>query len=204
MDNCTYARHGLSRIIAPIAGIESPSRAVLALAALTVALTGRGLRPETQAKDRAPRNLLAQVVDGGVELKWSAPTEDAASVEGYEILRCRPNRGEPRFTTLVSDTGDTETTYIDATAIEAGARYTYRVKAIRNGERSGRSNSASVLLLADVVPRPLVGNIGQSPTAEATITSQYTMLFRLGTHGQGYAIDSISIDLAEAPTDLTV
>ena len=159
---------------------------------------------DTGLSTRAPRNLVAQVGDGGVELKWSAPTEDAASVEGYEVLRRRPNRGEQTSTTLVSDTGDTDTTYIDATAIEAGVRYTYRVKAIRTGEGSGPSNAATVLLLGDTTPRPLVGNIGQSPSAEATITSEYTMGFRLGTHGQGYAINSISIDLAAAPTNLAV
>ena len=159
---------------------------------------------DTGLSTRLPRKLLARVVGGGVELKWSAPTQDAASVEGYEILRRRSNRGEQTFTTLVSDTGDADTAYLDATAIEAGVRYTYRVEAIRSGQRSGRSNAASVLLLGDTTPRPLVGNIGQSPSAEATITDDYTMLFRLGTHGQGYAIDSVSIDLAAAPTDLTV
>ena len=94
--------------------------------------------------------------------------------------------------------------YLDATAIEAGVRYTYRVKAIRNGQRSGRSNSASVLLLTDTTPRPLVGNIGQSDSSTAVITQQYTMGFRLGNHGQGYEISSVSIELAAAPSSLTV
>ena len=158
---------------------------------------------DTGRTTRAPQRLVAQVVAGGVELKWSAPSDDGASVEGYEILRRR--RGEQKLTTLVSNTGDTDTTYLDATAIEAGVRYNYRVKAIRSGQRSGRSNAASVLLLVvGKTPRPLVGNIGQSPSAEATITSDYAMGFRLGTHGQGYEINSISIDLAAAPTELTV
>ncbi len=53
-------------------------------------------------------------------------------------------------------------------------------------------------------PSTLVGNTGQSPSATAMITGQYAMGFRLGTHGQGYEISSVSIDLAAAPSSLTV
>ena len=50
----------------------------------------------------------------------------------------------------------------------------------------------------------LVGNTGQSPSATAVIDKQYAMGFRLGTHGQGYAISSVGIDLAAVPSDLNV
>ena len=53
-------------------------------------------------------------------------------------------------------------------------------------------------------PSPLVGNTGQSPTATKTITGDYAMRFNLGTHGQGYEISSVSIDLAAAPSSLSV
>ncbi len=53
-------------------------------------------------------------------------------------------------------------------------------------------------------PGTLVGNTGQSPTATATITGDYAMGFKLGTHGQGYEISSVSIDLAAAPSGLSV
>ena len=57
-------------------------------------------------------------------------------------------------------------------------------------------------------PRPestLVSNTGQSPSAQATITSApYRMEFKLGSHGQGYEISGVSIDLAAAPSSLTV
>ena len=59
-------------------------------------------------------------------------------------------------------------------------------------------------------PRPLpesklVSNTGQSPSAQATITSApYRMGFKLGSHGQGYEISGVSIDLAAAPSSLTV
>ena len=157
--------------------------------------------------DRAPRNLSVQVEAGGVALRWLPPAEDAASVDGYEILRRRPNRDEPTLTTLVPDTGTTDTTYFDATATEPGVRYTYRVKAIRYGASSTDwSNIAMVLRppSAPPPPPPLVSNIGQSASATATINKQYAQGFRLGTHGQGYAISSVSIDLAAVPSDLTV
>ena len=51
----------------------------------------------------------------------------------------------------------------------------------------------------------LVSNTGQSPSAQATITSApYRMGFKLGSHGQGYEISGVSIDLAAAPSSLTV
>ena len=50
----------------------------------------------------------------------------------------------------------------------------------------------------------LVGNTRESPTATKTISDDYAMPFKLGTHGQGYEISSVSIDLAAAPSSLTV
>ena len=64
-------------------------------------------------------------------------------MDGYEILRRRPHLGEDTFQTLVADTGSSATTYTDSTATES-TRYNYRVKAIRNGEKSARSDRARV------------------------------------------------------------
>ena len=80
-------------------------------------------------------------------------------------------------------------------------RYAYRVKAIRGGERSPESDYATVMVTATGT---LVSNLAQTPTATATITQQYAMSFRLGKHGQGYEISSVTIDLAAVPSDLTV
>ena len=66
--------------------------------------------------------------------------------------------------------------------------------------RSPRSNFAQATVL---LPLTLVSNIGQSATT-ATITQQYAQGFRLGKHGQGYAISSVLIELAAVPSDLTV
>ena len=50
----------------------------------------------------------------------------------------------------------------------------------------------------------LVSNTGQSPSSTANITEQYALGFRLGDHGQGYEISSVSIELAAVPSSLTV
>ena len=50
----------------------------------------------------------------------------------------------------------------------------------------------------------LVSNTGQAPSAPATINGRYAMGFELGSHGQGYEISEVSIDLAAAPSTLTV
>ena len=93
--------------------------------------------PPTQVPPlRRPKNLTASAVADGVELNWDAP---AGQVDGYEILRRRPRQGEDTLQTLVADTGSSATTYTDSTATES-TRYTYRVKAIRNGEKSNWSN----------------------------------------------------------------
>ena len=99
--------------------------------------------PITDPADLAPSSLAAELTDGQVVLIWEPPTEDAGSVTGYEILR---GEGEDDPATLASDTGSTATTYTDATVASAGASYAYRVKAIRDGERSGASNEARVQL----------------------------------------------------------
>ena len=53
-------------------------------------------------------------------------------------------------------------------------------------------------------PSTLVSNTGQTPASAASITDRYAMGFRLGDHGQGYELSSVSIDLAAAPSSLTV
>ena len=169
--------------------------------AVIVALIGAGLSALARDEPTAPSKLSARIVDNGVELLWDAPAVGAGSVAGYEILRRKTNRNEPRLTPLVSDTGNADTTYTDETATEVGVSYAYRVKAIRGGQRSAWSDFAGV-----TVPTPttlLVGNLGQT-SVSAEITQQHATGFRLGGHGQGYEITSVEIDLAAVPSNLTV
>ena len=78
-----------------------------------------------------PTGLTAVVTpEGHIKLTWTAPGDD--SVTGYRILRRRPSLGETTLEIYVSDTGNTNTTYTD-TAITAGTKHVYRVKAINAG-----------------------------------------------------------------------
>ena len=117
--------------------------------------------------DLRPTGLTASLVENKVTLSWAAPAEDAASVEGYEILRRRPSEGEGSLTTLVADTNSTATTYTDATANEAGVVYVYRVKALRGSEASLWSNFARIELPSDYVPDPT-----STPEPESTPDDQ--------------------------------
>ena len=82
------------------------------------------------------KNLRAVEEKGGVRLTWQPP--DGAAVTGYRIERRRaggqdsgPQRshGQPGdHHTLVEDTGNTETSYVDESA-EQGVEYEYRVTA---------------------------------------------------------------------------
>ena len=97
----------------------------------------------------APGRLVVGMVEGRVTLSWEAPVGDTGSVTGYQVLRRRPLEGEATLGVLVSDTSSADTTYVDATAVEAGVRYTYRVKAWRGGDLSGWSNFARLDLPDD-------------------------------------------------------
>ncbi len=122
--------------------------------------------------DLAPSGLEVSLVENRVTLTWDAPASDAASVTGYEILRRRPNDGEAALTTLVADTGNAETGYTDDSANEPGVRYTYRVKALRDGEQSRVSNFARIDLPDDYAqdtPEP-----EEEPSPEALAPSGLT------------------------------
>ena len=95
---------------------------------------------------RGLKNLRAVEEKGGVRLTWQPP--DGAAVTGYRIERRRaggqdsgPQRshGQPRdHHTLVEDTGNTETSYVDESA-EQGVEYECRVTA-RNESGPGESS----------------------------------------------------------------
>ena len=115
-------------------------------------------------EDLRPTGLTVSLVENKVTLSWTAPAEDAESVDGYEILRRRPLEGESALATLVANTESTATTYTDATANEPGVRYVYRVKALRGDDVSLWSNFDRIDLPADYAPDP-------TPTPEPESTS---------------------------------
>ena len=123
--------------------------------------------------DLAPSGLEVSLVENRVTLTWDAPASDAASVTGYEVLRRRPNEGEAALTTLVADTGNAETGYTDDTANEPGVSYTYRVRALRDGEQSKVSNYDRIDLPEDYA-QDSSGSDEPTPTAEALAPSGLT------------------------------
>ena len=134
--------------------------------------------------DLRPTGLTVSLVENKVTLSWAAPAEDAASVDGYEILRRRPMEGETTLATLVADTNSTATTYTDTTANEAGVRYVYRVKALRGSEASLWSNFARIELSTDYVPDPT-----STPEPESTSDDQApTGLTAALAEGSGVAL----------------
>ena len=100
------------------------------------------------AAGAGPQNLSAERAEGGIQLAWEAPSSDANSVTGYRIERMRPLQDEHAFTTLVSNTGNTDTAYLDTSPTVDnvdGDIYAYRVRALRDDDvsRSRRKDYAS-------------------------------------------------------------
>ena len=77
-----------------------------------------------------------------MSLSWSAPTTNASTVTGYQVLRRVGIDAEGVFSEL-GTTGARETTYVDD-GFEAGQTYAYRVKARRGDRLSASSNTATV------------------------------------------------------------
>ena len=116
---------------------------ILAAAIIALALTAPWA-VQAQTEPTAPSNLTATVVEDGVALAWTAPNQDAATVDGYQILSRRPDNGENTLSTLVADTNSVATTYTDSTATEPNTVYLYRIKALRGDEASPQSDSVSI------------------------------------------------------------
>ena len=131
-------------------GVALAVVAALALSLLGAPVGAQG--PPLGPAELAPSGLEVSLVGNRVTLAWQAPASDAASVTGYEILRRRPKQGERALAALVADTESADTAYTDHSADEAGVRYTYRVKALRGGDKSRWSNFARIDLPADYDP----------------------------------------------------
>ena len=84
-----------------------------------------------------------------MSLKWKVPS-DGAAVTGYKILR-RAVETEQDFTTLVADTGDTDTTWTDSD-VNPRTKYSYRARALGENGQGDLSSYASVI--TDFTPLP--------------------------------------------------
>ena len=120
---------------------------------------------------RAPSNLSASSNSCAVNLTWDAPTEEAATVTGYQVLRAL---GEGESTVLVSDTGSTDAGHSDSTA-QRGQTYTYSVKALRGTESSAASNEAEVGVPA--TPSPTAVTVSSVPIVVESTIADYFVLY---------------------------
>ena len=153
--------------------------------------------------DLAPANLTVELVDGQVVLGWDAPAEDAGSVTGYAILRAR---GWDDPVVLVADTGSAATAYTDDSADAPGESYAYRVKAVRDGERSQASDPAVIQLPGrpPSAPGGLIARFGvggiflswQAPVEDAGTVTGYEVLRAQG----GGALTTLAADTGDAAT----
>ena len=155
-----------------------------------------------------PTNLVATLEDGELSLSWSAPTTNASTVTGYQVLRRVGTDAEGAFNEL-GTTGARETTYVDA-GFEAGQTYAYRVKARRGDRLSASSNTATV----DVPPSPLApanlssssghqhATLTWSDPSDASITG-YQYRYRTGEAWEPDWTDVASSDAATTSHRLT-
>ena len=89
--------------------------------------------------DDAPTNLCAsENGNSQIDLQWSAP-KNSHHIIGYRIDRESPDR--IGFYTIISNTGNTNTTYPDV-GLLPGVKYFYRVYAVKANNTSPPSNTA--------------------------------------------------------------
>ena len=99
---------------------------------------------ERQVDEQAPSILRASTWLAGIELGWHAPATEADTVRGYEIARERRSQAQRTSTTLMADTGSTETTDTDDSVVAVGYYYVHHMRALRDGATSAWSNEAII------------------------------------------------------------
>ena len=105
---------------------------------LTSAATEVVTGAEPAERPSMPTGLSGDAYHDRVILSWDDPGD--ASIDGYMILRRQHDtHAQGKFSTLVEDTGTSETTYTDDT-VTPEKRYTYRIKAINEHGESERSS----------------------------------------------------------------
>ena len=140
-------------------------------------------------------------VDGGTETKVDADSDDYRQVAGQLTI----NGETVTDSDLMIESGRYR-------RVEADIGKLLKVKvtftdSLGNSETVTSLPFGPIPALAPPLPAStLVANTGQadSDSATAMITERYAMGFELGSHGQGYEISGVSIELAAAPSSLTV
>ena len=116
---------------------RSVAASVMIVAALALSIL---VLAQDDRQDAVPANLVAEIVEEGIQLRWEAPVDDADSVTGYEVLGRHLQTGEVFLREIMAITGSEQNSYLDRTEVEEGVRYLYWVRALRE-ESSGEWSS---------------------------------------------------------------
>src|SRR5690348_10343727 len=123
-----------------------------------------------------------------ITLNWNAPSNNGGSaIIGYKIARS--SDGGSTWSTIVSNTGSTSTTYSNS-GLSPNTTYSYRVYAINSVGTSSPSNTASATTLIQVLAP-------QSPTglsATAISSSQINLSWTAPSNNGGSAITGYKIE----------
>jgi len=143
MNSMMKMRHGLS-----VAGALAVMIAALALSLVALA--------QESDQGAAPGNLVAEVADNGILLRWEAPTDAAGPVTGYEVQGRHLQPGEGILRKLTGNSGSRNTAFTDRTATSTDLRYVYRVRAL-HGETAGPwSSYVTVAIGQELLSTPVV------------------------------------------------
>ena len=104
--------------------------------------------------------------NGRIDLSWTAPANNGATISGYKIERSTDNS---TYSTLVASTGTTATTYSD-TSLTSSQIYYYKVSAIN----AAGTGDASTVSSATVTTVPQAPTIGTATAGNASATVTYT------------------------------
>ena len=174
---------------------------VVAAVLASVVVPAGAASDSAEAAGSAPGNLAATVVDGEIKLSWDAPTEDATSVTGYQILRSHAGAD---LTVLKSQQDSELTSFTDAQASRADMTYDYQVEAWRGAALSDGSDEVSA-----VIPHSCGGTGFNSSYVDVPVTAvpitisstadDYFVLFVRPNLDADYEIP-VSLTLGEAGT----
>ena len=104
--------------------------------------------------------------NGRIDLAWTAPANNGASITGYFIERST-NSGST-WSTLVANTGTTAVSYSDTSLLSA-TRYDYRVSAI-NAVGTGLASTAANATATTVPQAPTIGTATRTNNTTVSIT----------------------------------